>query len=145
MRKIIIDTDTGSDDAMGIIYALLHPNFDVLALTTVAGNVPLDLATKNAQYCADLCGQTIKIYKGASKPWVKDLETGQFAHGEDGMGDTNLPYGPARIEEMNAASALVKLVNENIGEIDIFAIGPLTNIAEAINLDPHFPEKVREL
>ena len=94
MRKIIIDTDTATDDAIAIIMGLKCQKFDVLAITTVAGNVDLELATTNALYTCELCDSRTPIFKGASGPLNRKLETSKFFHGKDGLGDTG-PYEPS--------------------------------------------------
>ena len=93
MRKVIIDTDTATDDAIAIIMALKHNNFDVKAITTVAGNVDLEQATQNALYTVELCNKNIPVYKGSAEPLKRKLETSNFFHGKDGLGATG-PYIP---------------------------------------------------
>ena len=109
MRKIIIDTDTATDDAVAIIMALKCSDFDVKAITTVAGNVDLDLATINALYTVELCDKNTSIYKGSSGPLKRRLETSKFFHGRDGLGDTG-PYQPKRKEEKeNGVDKIISL------------------------------------
>ena len=91
MRKFLIDTDTASDDAVAMCMAFRHPDIDVVACTVVAGNVPLEQAVQNALYTAELCGVDVPIYAGADRPILRDLQTAQMVHGEDGMGDIGLP------------------------------------------------------
>ena len=90
--KLVIDTDTGSDDAIALMLAADDPEATIEAVTTVAGNVPLDLATRNALYTLELmeCGD-IPVYEGCDRPLLRPLETAQWVHGEDGMGDIGLP------------------------------------------------------
>ncbi len=145
MRKIIIDTDTATDDAIAIIMALKHNNFDVKAITTVAGNVDLQQATQNALYTVELCNKNIPVYKGSSKPIKRKLETSKFFHGKDGLGDTG-PYIPKLKEQKeNAIDKIVSLINSNPNEIEIIAIGPLTNIAKVFDKDPSTINKLKSL
>ncbi|MEO2084153.1 MAG: nucleoside hydrolase [Marinoscillum sp.] len=145
MRKIIIDTDTATDDAIAIIMALKHNNFDVKAITTVAGNVDLQQATQNALYTVELCNKNIPVYKGSSKPIKRKLETSKFFHGKDGLGDTG-PYIPKLKEQKeNAIDKIVSLINSNPNEIEIIAIGPLTNIAKVFYKDPSTINKLKSL
>lgn len=145
MRKIIIDTDTATDDAIAIIMALKHNNFDVKAITTVAGNVDLQQATQNALYTVELCNKNIPVYKGSSKPIKRKLETSKFFHGKDGLGDTG-PYIPKLKEQKeNAINKIVSLINSNPNEIEIIAIGPLTNIAKVFDKDPSTINKLKSL
>lgn len=145
MRKIIIDTDTATDDAIAIIMALKHNYFDVKAITTVAGNVDLQQATQNALYTVELCNKNIPVYKGSSKPIKRKLETSKFFHGKDGLGDTG-PYIPKLKEQKeNAIDKIVSLINSNPNEIEIIAIGPLTNIAKVFDKDPSTINKLKSL
>ena len=98
MRKIIIDTDTATDDAIAIIMALQYNDFDIRAITTVAGNVDIELATINALYTVELCNKNIPVYRGCSQPLTRKLETSKFFHGKDGLGDTG-PYNPRQKAE----------------------------------------------
>lgn len=145
MRKVIIDTDTATDDAIAIIMALKHNNFDVKAITTVAGNVDLEQATQNALYTVELCNKNIPVYKGSSGPIKRKLETSKFFHGKDGLGDTG-PYIPKLKEQKeNAINKIVSLINANPNEIEIIAIGPLTNIAKVFDKDPSTINKLKSL
>tara|TARA_B100001079_G_scaffold88978_1_gene76474 strand:- start:872 stop:1783 length:912 start_codon:yes stop_codon:yes gene_type:complete len=145
LRKIIIDTDTATDDAIAIIMALKHNNFDVKAITTVAGNVDLEQATQNALYTVELCNKNIPVYKGSSGPIKRKLETSKFFHGKDGLGDTG-PYIPKLKEQKeNAINKIVSLINTNPNEIEIIAIGPLTNIAKVFDKDPSTINKLKSL
>lgn len=145
MRKVIIDTDTATDDAIAIIMALKHNNFDVKAITTVAGNVDLEQATQNALYTVELCNKNIPVYKGSSGPIKRKLETSKFFHGKDGLGDTG-PYIPKLKEQKeNAINKIVSLINANPNEIEIIAIGPLTNIAKVFDEDPSTINKLKSL
>jgi purine nucleosidase len=145
LRKVIIDTDTATDDAIAIIMALKHNNFDVKAITTVAGNVDLEQATQNALYTVELCNKNIPVYKGSSGPIKRKLETSKFFHGKDGLGDTG-PYIPKLKEQKeNAINKIVSLINSNPNEIEIIAIGPLTNIAKVFDKDPSTINKLKSL
>jgi len=145
LRKIIIDTDTATDDAVAIIMALKCSDFDVKAITTVAGNVDLDLATINALYTVELCNKNTPIYKGSSGPLKRRLETSKFFHGRDGLGDTG-PYQPKRKEEKeNGVDKIISLINSDPNEIEIIAIGPLTNIARAFMKDSSIINKIKSL
>ncbi len=146
MRRIIIDTDTASDDAIAIIMAMRSKEIKVEALTVVAGNVPLDIALNNALISVEVANTyDVPVYAGASKPLFRDLETGQFAHGMNGMGDIELPIPTKRSEKKHGVDAIIDIVKSNPFEIDIIAIGPLTNIALAINKDPETMSKVRSV
>lgn len=87
MRHFIIDTDTASDDAVALVMAMRYPGVKIEAITVVAGNVPVDQGVQNAFYTVELCQQTIPVYRGMASPVNRPLETAQYVHGEDGMGD----------------------------------------------------------
>src|SRR5271170_4777147 len=86
-RKILIDTDTASDDAVALIMALRSSDVSVLAITVVAGNVSVEQGTRNALFTADLCGSAVPIFTGAAAPLMRPLEDAAWFHGRDGLGD----------------------------------------------------------
>ncbi len=145
MRKIIIDTDTATDDAVAIMMALKNDHFNIKAITTVAGNVDLNQATSNALYTCELCEKYIPVYKGESHPLKRKLETSKFFHGKDGLGDTG-PYIPSKkAESENAINEIISLINKHPNEIEIIAIGPLTNIAKVFTYEPSVIKKIKSL
>lgn len=89
--KFVIDTDTASDDAVALIMALRSPSVEVLAITTVAGNVDVRQAARNALYTAELCGSNVPIYVGAEKPLTREHASADWFHGRDGLGDHGYP------------------------------------------------------
>ncbi|WP_010492950.1 nucleoside hydrolase [Paenibacillus elgii] len=146
MRKLIIDTDTGSDDAVAIIMALKSADVKVEAITTVCGNVPLELTTKNALMTIEVAnGQKPPLYVGAAKPLMRDLVTAVNVHGEDGMGDCDLIHPTLLPESRHAVDAILDIVEKNPGEIEIVTIGPVTNIALAILKAPETMKKVKHI
>ena len=145
MRKIIIDTDTATDDAVAIIMALKNKSFNIMAITTVAGNVDLNQATSNALYACEICDKFVPVYKGESHPLKRKLETSKFFHGKDGLGDTG-PYEPSKkAEAENATNQIISLINKYPNEIEIIAIGPLTNIAKVFKYEPSVIKKIKSL
>ncbi len=146
MRKIIIDTDTGSDDAVALIMALKSKDIKVEAVTTVCGNVPLDLATKNALMTIEITNaQKPPLYIGAASPLMRKLVTAVNVYGEDGMGDCNLIHPTLISEKKHAVDAIIEIVEKNPGEIEIVALGPATNIALAILKSPETMKKVKHI
>jgi len=146
MRKLIIDTDTGSDDAVALIMALKSTTVSVEAITTVCGNVPLDLATKNALMTIEVAnGQTPPVYIGSAKPLMRDLVTATNVHGDDGMGDSDLIHPTLKAEDMHAVDAIIEIVKNNPNEIEIVTIGPATNIALAMFKDPETMRTVKHI
>ena len=146
MRKIIIDTDCGSDDAVALIMALKSDRIKVEAVTTVCGNVSLDLATKNTLMTIEIVNsETPPVYIGSEKPLYRDLVTAVNVHGEDGMGDCNLINPTIKAENKYAVDAILDIVENNPGEIEIVTIGPVTNIAKAILRAPEKIKKVKHI
>jgi purine nucleosidase len=146
MRRMIIDTDTASDDAIAIIVALRDPNVQVEAITVVAGNVPLDLAVKNALVSVEQAGTyTPPVYRGAPKPLLRPLVTSEFVHGDDGMGDMNLPDPTLTAAPGHAIDALIELAARYPGEIELVTLGPLTNIALAVLKAPEIAQQIKRV
>ena len=139
MRTFLIDTDTASDDAVAILMALAAPDVRVAALTTVAGNVGLEQATRNALYTAEIAGSDVPVFKGAAAPLVRRHEDAFWFHGRDGFGDRGYPTPRRAAERENAVDALVRLAHAEPG-LTLVTLGPLTNIALALAIDPHFAE-----
>ena len=145
MRHFIIDTDTASDDAVALIMALEHPEINIEAITVVCGNVPLPQAIQNALYTVELCGQQVPVYAGATQPLLRPLETAQFVHGEDGLGDIGLELNGRIAGERNAVDALIEISHQFPGEIEWVALGPLTNLAIALSKAPSIASKIKHL
>ena len=144
--KILIDTDPGVDDAMAVFYAALAPEVELVGLTTIFGNVPVETATRNALRLVEMAGLAIPVAQGASKPLALPLKPPpDFIHGVEGFGDVPaaLPKGAALAE--SAAAFMCRLARENPGELVICAIGPITNLAEAIQLDPEFARNIKKI
>lgn len=146
VRKVIIDTDTASDDVVAIIMALREPSIRVEAITAVAGNVKVDLASKNARISVEKANTyTPPVYKGVGKPLMRELFTSEFVHGKDGMGDMNLPEPKVTEEQEHAVDAIIHLIMSNPGEIEVVTLGPLMNLALAYLKEPRIAEKVKKV
>lgn len=146
-RKIIIDTDPGVDDAMAIFFALHSPELDVIALTTIFGNVHTSLATTNALKLLEIAGRTdIPVAKGIANP-IATTYAGPvpFVHGDDGQGNINLPPPTGQAIDESAAELIIEHIMSQPGEITLVPVGPLTNIALALRLEPRIAENVREV
>jgi purine nucleosidase len=135
MRTFIIDTDTASDDAVALIMALRDPDVDVAAITTVAGNVAVDIGTRNALYTAELCGSDVPIYRGADRPLLREPTWAYSFHGDDGLGNQSYPPPTRTADAEHAIDALIHHLGANPGAV-LVTLGPLTNVAMAIRKDP---------
>ena len=144
MRTVIIDTDTGSDDAVALVMAAKHPDLKIDAVTVVAGNVPLEQGVQNALYTLQLCMCRAPIYAGHSKPFLRPLQTAQEVHGADGMGDIGLPLKGREPNQGHAVNELCSRLMRGGREIFLVTLGPLTNIAAALRLCPEIAERVVE-
>lgn len=146
-RKIILDTDPGMDDTMAIFLALASPELDVIGLTTIFGNVRTNLATTNALRLLEIAGRTeIPVAKGANDPLTRPFAGPvPFVHGEDGQGNVELPPPTTQAVRETAAAFMVRQVMAYPGEITLVPIGPLTNLALALRLEPGIVEQVREV
>lgn len=138
-RKIIIDTDPGQDDAVAILLALAAPaELDLLAITCVAGNVPVALTTKNACLVCELAGRPdVAIYIGCDRPLDRDLVTAEHVHGDTGLNGIVLPDPTMPIQEQHAVAYLIEtLRGADPGSITLCMLGPLTNVATALRDAP---------
>ena len=136
MRRIIIDTDTASDDAVAIMMALNSPNITVDALTTVAGNVNLKQASINACFTVELCDRDIPVYEGCDRPWLRPASTAEWFHGIDGMGNMHYPAPKSKPANNHAVNELIERFKREPGPIDLVTLGPLTHIATALSMEP---------
>lgn len=142
MRRFLIDSDTASDDAVALVMALNHPGVEVVGITVVAGNVPLELGVQNALYTVERCGKSVPVYAGLSKPLLRPLETAQFCHGEDGLGDIGLALTGRVPADGHAVDVLLDTADRHAGDLTLVTLGPLTNVATALARDPTFAEKI---
>jgi purine nucleosidase len=144
MRRLVVDTDTATDDPVALVMALRHPGVRVEAITVVAGNVPVDQGVQNALYTLELVEERVPVFRGAEAPLLASLETSQFIHGEDGMGDIGLPLCGREPHPGHAVDALLEAVGRYPGEVELVTLGPLTNVAMALHRDPSLAGKVKE-
>jgi purine nucleosidase len=140
-RTFLIDTDTASDDAVALIMALCAPDVRVAAITTVAGNVDVQQATRNALYTAELCGSNVPVYAGAEKPLLRAYQNAAWFHGKDGLGDHNYPAARRAAEAKHAVDAIIETIEAHPGLV-LVTLGPLTNVALAVAKKPGIAAKV---
>ncbi len=140
-RKFLIDTDTASDDAVALIMALRSPDVEVVGITTVAGNVEVRQASRNALYTAELCGSQAPVFTGAEKPLRRAHQPADWFHGKDGLGDHGYAAPAREPEKMGATEALIELIEAHAGLV-LVTLGPLTNVARALQRKPEIAGKV---
>ncbi|NVO22849.1 nucleoside hydrolase [Donghicola mangrovi] len=148
VRKIIIDTDPGQDDAVAILLALASPeDIEVLGITAVAGNVPLPLTQKNARIVCELAGRPdVAVYAGCEAPIARRLITAEHVHGKTGLDGPVLPDPVMALAEGHGVDFIIDtLRREPAGTVTLCPLGPLTNIATAFNKAPDIIEKVQEI
>jgi inosine-uridine nucleoside N-ribohydrolase len=144
--RVIIDTDPGVDDALALLLAMRSPELKIEAITPVAGNVPLDLTLPNALRMVEIAGRTdIPVAAGARAPLMRRLVTATYAHGENGLGGAVFPEPTTKPVATPAAEIIRQIVRKYPGEVTLITIGPLTNIATALNSDPELASLVRAL
>ena len=144
-QPLLIDTDPGVDDALAILMALRHPDTAVTALTIAAGNVGLEHTVGNALKLCDVAGVDIPVFAGCSLPLVHAAEDAAYVHGLDGFGDTGYSPSTRVAEAEHAALAMLRLSREFPHQLTFVMLGPLTNLALALRLDPTLPERVPRL
>ena len=145
--KIIIDTDPGQDDAAAIMLALGSPELEILGLTIVAGNVPLDLTTRNALMICELSGRLdVKVFSGAKGPLIGPQVTAEHAHGKSGLDGPDMFKPSITLQPRYAPDFLVEtLLKEDEKTVTLCPIGPLTNIALALKLEPKIASRIKQI
>ncbi|MCB0996613.1 MAG: nucleoside hydrolase [Acidimicrobiales bacterium] len=146
MRSVVIDTDTASDDAVALLLAARLPDVDIRAVTTVAGNVPVDLATRNALVTLELAGAVeVPVYQGRPGPLLRPLETAQHVHGTNGMSGVEFPDPQRTAEPEHAIDALRRIAHTEPGRHVLVTLGPLSNVATAVLAEPDLLTRFREV
>ena len=146
--KVIYDTDPGVDDAMALYYALAHPGIDVVGITTTFGNVSVAQAATNALYLCAIAGQPqIPVTRGVASPMVRQSEAKfDFIHGADGLGNlTSRVASTNTLDPRSSAQFIVDMARAEPGQITLVAVGPLGNVALALQLEPQLPQLLKEV
>ncbi|HOJ00238.1 MAG TPA: nucleoside hydrolase [Anaerolineaceae bacterium] len=146
-NKIIIDTDPGIDDALAICMAIHSPEISILGITSVFGNTYGKITAQNALRLSELSEhQVIPVARGSDIPLVMPIQNlGTIVHGEDGMGDSDLPSPRKELSSQSAVELIAKIIRENPGEITLLTLGPLTNIALALRVYPELIGQIKKL
>lgn len=147
MKQVIFDTDIGIDDAMALLFLHYAPDVSIRAIVTGFGNASIEHTTRNALHMKERFGIDAPVYRGAAGPLGDALGEGypDFVHGKNGLGDIDVPDPAGAPDTRNAAQAIVDIVRENPGQVSIVAVGRMTNVAEALALEPDLPNLVGEL
>jgi purine nucleosidase len=145
-KKVILDTDPGTDDALAMLLAFNSPELQVQAITVVAGNMTADAGLENALKIASLAGRCdVPVAKGAIRPLLQELNTGKFWNGANGLGGAELPPAKCRASAESAPDLIIRLVHTYPHQITLIPVGPLTNIAIAVAKEPAIVPLVKEV
>jgi inosine-uridine nucleoside N-ribohydrolase len=142
----ILDVDTGTDDALALAYAVASPQIDLVAVTTVAGNVDVEKTTANTLSVLDWLGAgNVPVHRGASRPLVRPHRDAVYFHDEGGLGGAQLPPSSRSIGVDRGPAALIRLARLRPRELKLVTLGPLTNLAIALNVEPALPELLKSV
>lgn len=141
-RKLILDVDTGIDDALAIAYAVASPELDLIGVTCTYGNVEVDQAVRNSLAILELFGrQDVPVYAGPQRDGFEVMEISQFIHGVNGIGETKLYDAARALEPQSAVDFMVQSVHRHGDDLVIVPVGPLTTVAAAAQADEHFASR----
>jgi purine nucleosidase len=142
---LLIDTDPGVDDALALLMAFQSEEHNLLGLCIAAGNVGIQHTCSNALKLCEVAGIDVPIYQGCAQPLVFAAEDAAYVHGLDGFGDIGFTPALGQPESEHAALAIIREANQHAGNLLLVTLGPLTNLALAVRLDPTLPSKISRL
>jgi purine nucleosidase len=143
---LVLDVDTGTDDALALAYAVASPRIELVAVSTVAGNVDVEKTTANTLSVLDWLGaDDVPVHRGASRPLVRPHQDASHFHDEGGLGGARLPSSTRTVGADRGPAALIRLAHQRPGELTLVALGPLTNVAIALNVEPKLPELLKSV
>ena len=143
---VILDVDTGTDDALALGYAVASPRIELVAVTTVAGNVGVEKTTANTLAVLDWLGAgDVPVHRGASRPLVRPHRDAVYFHDEGGLGGARLPPSIRSVGADRGPAALIRLARLRPREVTLVTLGPLTNLAIALNVEPNLPELLKSV
>ena len=143
---LILDVDTGIDDAAAICLTVHSPEAELLSISTVAGNTIIENATRNTLDVLDLLGaDDVPVYRGASRPLIRELFTATYAHGNNGAGGAELKRSQRSVGQLKGPASIVYHAQNRPGQITLVCLGPLTNLAIALNVEPDLPALLRKV
>lgn len=141
--KVILDCDPGMDDSIAILLALASRELEVLAVTTVSGNYPVDVTCNNALRMMELAGRSdIPVAGGMANPMVRKAPADPFTHGSDGLAESGLPLPSLKADARHAVNLIAELVERNPGQVTIICTGPMSNVAMAMSMYPDLAAKI---
>ncbi len=144
--SLLLDVDTGIDDALAILLALGASAVDIVGIGTVAGNIDVDKATANTLRVLEVAERLdVPVYRGCERPLIQALHDASNVHGDDGMGNSGLPVPLTSAKAIHAVDNLIQISRARPGEITLVALGPLTNVALALRMEPRLPTLIRRL
>ncbi len=143
--KIILDCDPGHDDALAIMLALASPELEVLGITVTYGNVGLENTTRNALKIRELCGSNVPVFAGVPLPLVRSKISAEFVHGRSGLDGPELPEATRPLEATRGVNFIIDTVLANPGQVTLCPIGPMTNIALAMRLEPKIIPAIKQV
>ncbi len=146
MKKMILDCDPGMDDSMAIVMAAKSADLELLAVTTVSGNYPVDVTCANARKVLEMLDKThIPVSRGMANPMVRPSPSDPFTHGADGQAENFLPEPVTPLSALHAVDMIIRLVKENPREVTIVCTGPMSNLAMAITKAPEIKPLIRQI
>jgi purine nucleosidase len=144
--RLIVDCDTGIDDAVTLCYLAGRPDVELVAVGVVHGNVPVATGARNTLRVLEVVGlPDVPVAVGAARPLAQELHTAEFVHGADGLGDTDQPAPAGSVSSESAVEQLVRLARAHPGELSLLAIGPMTNLGLALLVEPELPRLLRQV
>lgn len=143
-ERVVLDVDTGTDDALALAFVTRDPRVDLLAVTTVAGNIGVEQATANTLDVLDWLGaKGVPVHRGASRPLVRPHQDAAYFHDEGGLGGARLPRSTRETGPDRGPAAMIRLARQFPGEITLICLGPLTNLAIALNVEPTLADRLK--
>ncbi len=144
-RRVVIDCDTGVDDAQATLLALRSPALEVMGITCVAGNTTLDKVVRNTLVVVEHSGKEVPVFAGSAKPLLVPLHIAEYAHGSDGLGDIGFPDPHLAVRGEHAVDFLVRTFMEADEPVHLITLGPLTNAALALMREPRLEQRICSL
>ena len=147
-RKIIIDCDPGQDDAVALLLAFASPELEVLGVTTVGGNVPLELTHRNARMICDIAGVNVPVFAGCDRPMRRPLKTAEYIHGETGIDGIDVFEPATPLQDAHAVDFIIdtlEATDPSVDPLTLCPLGPLTNIGDVVTRRPDLLDRIEQI